>query len=331
VKTDTALGLRPSPYMGYPALGGPSPLASQFGAEWSRRPLSTQPAEPPKGHYMWDMCGHSGFADYMAAGTQWVLDDLGFYGCYTDGLAQVYACQNTHHGCGYYDSEGNLHSTFPLFATREMLKRMYKLIHARHEDGYLVNHVSFGTTLPGMSFTDIYYSGEHEQYEDLLKFRVRWQGKQWGFWPFLLGGDAHIYEPMHTTYCLLHGVAVWPQGLCGRNDAMRKTANLYQTYDRFGYREAEWTPYYRAEQGPAKADSESVKVSLYLHRGKRALLIVGNLAAKVVETKVSVDLKRLGLASPKAKNALTDQPLPLQAGSMPVRIRPNSMVLVWVE
>ena len=182
-----------------------------------------------------------------------------------------------------------------------------------------------------MSFTDVYYTGEHEQYEDLLKFRVRWQGKQWGFWPFLLGGDAHAYEPLHTTYCLLHGVSVWPQGFLGRNDAIRKTANLYQTYDRFGYREAEWIPYYRAEQGWAKADDANVKVSLYLHRGKRTLFIVGNLTAKVVETKVKVYLKRMGLKGSVVKNALTDQTLPLQSETVPVRLRPNSMVLMWVE
>ena len=268
VKGHNELGLRAAPYMGYPALGAPSQLSSQFGHEWSRRPTSTQPFEPPKGHYFWDVCARSGFADYMAAGTQWVLEDLGFYGCYTDGLAQVYPCQNTHHGCGYYDNRGILHSTWPLFATRELLKRMYRLIHARHPDGYLVNHVSFNTMIPSMAFTDVYYSGEHEQYEDLTKFRVRWQGKQWGIWPILLGDDSHSYRPLHLTYCLLHGVSVWPAGFLGRNDMLRKTANVWQAYDRFGYRQAEWIPYFRAATGLATSDNPNVKVSLYLRRQK---------------------------------------------------------------
>ena len=37
------------------------------------------------------------------------------------------------------------------FATREMLKRLYRLIHERHQDGYLVNHMSFNTLIPTMS------------------------------------------------------------------------------------------------------------------------------------------------------------------------------------
>ena len=59
-----------------------------------------------------------------------------------------------------------------------------------------------------MSFTDVYYTGEHEQYEDLTKYRVRWQGKQWGIWPILLGDTSHVHVPMHMTYSLLHGASV---------------------------------------------------------------------------------------------------------------------------
>jgi hypothetical protein len=331
VREQSEIGLRPAPYMAYPALGAPSPLAAQFGHEWSPRPTSTQPSEPPKGHYFWDVCARSGFADYMAAGTQWVLDDLGFHGCYTDGLAQVYPCQNTHHGCGYYDSHGVLHSTWPLFATREMLKRMYRLIHARHPDGYLINHVSYNTIIPSMSFTDVYYSGEHEQYEDLAKFRVRWQGKQWGIWPILLGDDSHSYRPMHMTYCLLHGVSVWPQGFLGRNDMLRKTANLWQAYDTFGYRQAEWIPYYRAEAGLARPDNPNVKVSLYLRRQQRALLIVGNLAHEVIECRVKLDLKGMRLAGTSAVNVLDDRPLPISDGAVSIRLRPASFVLARVQ
>jgi hypothetical protein len=331
VKTDIGLGLRTAPYMAYPAVGAPTPLSDQFGYEWSRRPMSTIPYPPPQGHYMWDTCSNSGFQDYMAAGTAWTLDDLGYYGCYTDGVAHAASCQNTHHGCGYYDEEGNLHSTWPIWAGREIVKRMYKQIHARHADGYLVNHVSFNLIIPVMSFTDIYYSGEHEQYEDLLKFRVRWQGKQWGIWPFLLGATSHVYEPMYETYCLIHGVSVWPQGFQGRNDSIRITANLYQTYDRFGYRQAKWIPYYRAETGLVKPDNERVKASVYLHQGKRALLVIGNLEHKPVEATMRLDLKAMGLKNPKARNALTDAPLELKDGVLSARVRAVSYLIVWVE
>jgi hypothetical protein len=329
VQEDTKLGLRPSTYAVYPALGAPSSLADQFGYEWSRRPMSTQPFEPPKGHYFWDVCARSGWSDYVAAGSKWLLDEVGMYGLYTDGGAQAYACRNTHHGCGWTDETGQVHPTFPVFETREMLKRMYRLIHARHADGYLVNHMSFNTLIPTMSFTDVMYSGEHEQYEDLTRFRVRWTGKQWGFWSVLLGGDAHIYETLHMTWCLLHGVSVWPQGWQDRNDASRKTANLWQTYDRFGYRQAEWIPYFRAGK-LVVPDNDKALVSLYSIKGKRALLVIGNTGHQVNETKVTVDLKALGLKG-KAVNALTDETLRMAGNVMSVRLRPETFVLAWVE
>jgi hypothetical protein len=133
------------------------------------------------------------------------------------------------------------------------------------------------------------------------------------------------------TYSLLHGVSVWPQGFLGRNDMSRKTSNLWRTYDRFGYRQAEWFPYYRAEPSLAKVDNDKVKVSLYQQKGKRALLIVGNLAHEVVRCTVTVDLRGMGLAGKSARNALDGRAVPLQENLLSVRLRPVSFVLLWVE
>ncbi|MCD6359691.1 MAG: hypothetical protein J7M38_02430, partial [Armatimonadetes bacterium] len=326
-------GVRTSTYMGYMGIGAPTRWSRQFGYEWRREPVSSQPSEPPKGHVFLDCCGNArGYADYLAAGAEWLVKEMGFDGCYTDGNAHVYPCRNTHHGCGYYDDQGTLHYTWPVLATREYLKRMYKIIHADNPRGYLVNHVSYDLIIPTMSFTDLYYTGEHEHYEDLIKNRVRWTGKQWGIWPILLGGDSHVYEPMYWTYGLLHGVSVWPQGPVGRNDTQRKTVNLWKTYDAFGYRDAQFIRYFEAEQrGLARTDNENVKVSLYLRRGERALLIVGNLSHEVAQTTVTVDLHAMGLKHISARNALTDRPLDVQGNQIKVRVRPTSFVLAWVE
>jgi len=328
-------GVRVCTYIGYMGIGAPTRWSRQFGHEWRREPVSSQPSEPPKGHMFLDCCGNArGYGDYLAAGTQWLVQEHGFDGAYTDGNGHVYPCRNTHHGCGYYDRHGTLRPTYPVFGTREYLKRMYKVIHANNPDGYLVNHVSYNIFIPTMSFTDIYYTGEHEHYEDLLKCRVRWQGTQWGIWPILLGADSHSYEPMHIMYGLLHGVSVWCHGPEARNDVQRKTVNQWQTYDEFGYREAEWVPYYRAEErGLARPDTEDVKCSLYLREGERVFLIVGNLRHEVTECEVALDLAQMGLAGADLHvyNALSDREIPLEDGALQVRIRPTSFVLVRID
>jgi hypothetical protein len=112
---------------------------------------------------------------------------------------------------------------------------------------------------------------------------------------------------------------------------LRKTANLWHAYDRFGYRQAEWIPYFCAETGLAKSDNPNVKTSLYLQRQKRALLVVGNLAHEVVNSTLTVDLKAMGLRGTSAVNVLDDRPLPTTGGVLPVRLRPNSFLLIQIQ
>jgi hypothetical protein len=164
-----------------------------------------------------------------------------------------------------------------------------------------------------------------------LKFRVRWQGKHLGFWPILLGGSAHIYDTKYTTWCLVNGVSVLPNGLFGRNDDFRKWANLWQTYDQFGYREMQWIPYYEAETGLAKAGDANVKTSLYLKTGEKAVLVVGNLSPQVSETTVQLDLKSMKLKGVSAKNLLDERSEPIADGKLKLRLRPNSFLLVEVR
>lgn len=332
-KLDQA-GLATVPYLAYYGLGAPSPVTAQFGAEWRREPKSTLPAPPPPGHYYLACCGGArGFGDYLAEGTRWLMTEQGFDGVYTDGNAMVFPCHNTRHGCGYRDAQGRLRPTWPIFGTREYLKRLYKVVHKLHPRGYIVNHVSYDLFIPVLAFTDVYYTGEHEHYEDLVKCRVRWQGTQWGVWPILLGADAHAWRSLHMTYGLVHGVSVWPQGSVGRNDMMRKTVNVWQAYDAFDYRRAEWVPYYRAERGLVRPRDPQVKASLYLHRGERALVVVGNLTDRTVEPTLTLDLAAMALAEGKltASNALTGRSLSLSGGTLTVRLRPQSFVLALVD
>jgi hypothetical protein len=49
VDTLHSYGLQVLPYVGYPAIGGPSPLSDQFGSEWAIEPLSMDPYPPPEG------------------------------------------------------------------------------------------------------------------------------------------------------------------------------------------------------------------------------------------------------------------------------------------
>ena len=335
VAADRKLGVRSVPYFAFYGIGAPTPLSEEFGHEWMRIPKTTTPAPPPKGHHYLSVCCRSGYADYLPAGTAWAMDRFGFAGIYTDGNTLVFPCRNTHHGCGYVATDGSTQLTWPIFATRECFKRIYKIVHQKDPDGLLINHCSYNLFIPVLSFSDIYYTGEHEYYEDLVNNRVRWQGRQWGLYTLLLGASEHIYTPVHYTQALLHGVGVWPHGPYSRNDVMRKTVRLWKTYDAFDTKTAEWIPYYRAEKGMAVPGSEQIKASLYLHRGKKAMLIVGSLSKDVIETTIRLDLAGMGLQAREltATNALTQERIPCDGAALKVRVLPKSfrVVIVGVE
>lgn len=83
-------------------------------------------------------------------------------GVYLDGTSEPWGCRNLQHGCGYERADGSPGKTYPFFAVRQLMKRIYTVVKSRKPDG-LVNvhqstcmatpntrpqqsaHISFGT------------------------------------------------------------------------------------------------------------------------------------------------------------------------------------------
>lgn len=324
------------PYLAFPAISSTSGLLERYGDEWATEPRSTLawqfPGAPPGYHFL-NCCQQArGYADYFAAGVVWAMDDLGFDGFYSDGLTSISACSNEGHGCGYRDADGNLHPTYPFFATRETLKRMYRLVKARGSGALVANHCSFNLMLPLLSFSDIVYTGEHEDYENPLTARLRFSGRPWGLYITLLGSSEHVYSPLHAMAPLLSGSSVWGSGLIGRNDFGRKDAAIRAVYHQFDTASAVWVPWWEA--GACCADDPSVRVSFYCHPGQSALLVVGNFGSTDLSPALTLDLDRYGLSrkSLRAWNALTGVAVPITGpGRLAPLVRAKSFALLRLE
>jgi hypothetical protein len=327
-------GLQILPYVGYPAIGGPSPLVDQFGDEWAVKPRSTMPYPPPPGHYMLncDLTAR-GVADYVAAGALWLMQDHQVDGVYTDGSACVRPSENLYAGAGYVEGNGALRPTTPIFGVREGMKRLYRVVKSRKPDGIVCNHMSFNLLLPTLSFSDIHFTGEHEDYDHPLTVRLRFSSRPWGLQQTTLV-DVQRYTPWHTQLALLVGTSILETGYPAAGDRMRKWTNLRNAYQAFGYRSAEWVPYFK-NLGTYYADDDAKSpVSLYYHRGRDALLIVGNTEAQPRTASVQVHLKAFGLenAALRARNALTEVPIALTPdGRLSVPVRARSFTLVALE
>ena len=188
--------------------------------------------------------------------------------------------------------------------------------------------------ITSMSFSDIHFTGEHEDYENLVNAQIRFRGEPWGIETKLLGASSHIWSPLHMMIGLLHGTHNWGFGVVGRDDMARKFLNIRKAYEKFGYKTAEWLPYFKYEGKTYTVGNDKVKVSMYLHKGKDALLIAGNLNKEAVDANILLHPDSLGMESKKlsARNALTGQPLAVDAkGNLQVKIKAKSFVLIKLE
>ena len=290
------------------------------------------------------VCYQSRWQDVLLEGITGLMDRTGFDGVYLDGTISPWACCNRAHGCGYEAGNGTLKPTYPIFAVRRLMQRLYGLIHPR---GGLINaHQSTCCLPPTLAFTDSYWDGEQfaggELSGDPLKglplatFRAEFMGRNFG-----VPCEFLAYErPPNWTFdhalavSMLHDVRVRPHGSGTLLDQMSK---IWDVMTRFGVRDAKWHPYWNNGQLLAP-QSESVKASMYLHpataaRPARALLVVSNLSTReAADAQVKLDCERAGLlAGATAKDALTGQRLDFSHGRLVVPLPSMRMRLVWVE
>jgi hypothetical protein len=288
------------------------------------------------------VCYNSIWRDRLADGIEQARKRYGFDGLYLDGTIEPWPCCNERHGCGYRAADGSLRPTYPIFAVRRLMRRLYGMFQPY---GGLINaHQSTCCVTATLAFAHSYWDGEQfasgELSGDPLKnlplgaFRAEFMGRNFG-----VPSEFLVYErpPQWTfdhalAFSMLHDVCVRPCGLA----ALERMAPIWNVMTRFGVDQAQWHPYWEAKP-LAVAQPESVKVSLYRRvagegHGNRALLVVSNLSAdQPVQAQVTVDASRLGVAAKAAVDALNDERLQCANGRVSVPLPPMRMRLVWIE
>jgi hypothetical protein len=180
----------------------------------------------------------------------------------------------------------------------------------------------------------VIYTGEHEDYENLLTARIRFCSRPWGAYVTVLGSSEHVFSSLHAMTPLLNGTSVWGEGILRRNDIGRKDWEIRKVYQSFNVETANWVPYYEGENKFYTVADSKVKASLYYHQGKDILLLAANYNGEKKKIALKLDLSRFGLQTKKlqAYNTLTDQRIDISDdGTMTLTIKPKSFVLVKVE
>jgi hypothetical protein len=300
------------------------------------------------------VCSNSSWTDFIIYKLMKAFTDLDQSGWYQDGYV-VNACRNTAHGCGYLDEDGRLKETYPIFARREMMKRLYVAIKERNPNAVIVGHISHMLEIPVLSFADAYLDGEgaHAPFvavrgknpppwdgyyikrlpSDVLQAQYR--GAQFGvvqiFLPALSLKDnapesIAVCQKQTEHMCALMFAHDIHNFWAFRSDQMT-VYKYYKAMDEFGLVDSVCRPYW-SNSDVIKSSNPDVKVTAYCQPGK-VLLVISNLGETDAEPSITVDTAKLGLKS-IVRDALTKAPIPSSSSSITIPIPAGLMkMVVW--
>lgn len=285
------------------------------------------------------VCYNSVWQDYLVSGIAKAIERYGFDGVYLDGTIEPWACANERHDCGYRGSDGSLKITYPIFAVRNLMKRLYALIHPK---GGLVNpHQSTCCVTPTLAFCDSYWDGEQfgggELAERTLEklplatFRAEFMGKNFGMpCEFLVYEKPPNWTFEHAlAFTLLHDVCIRPGGLGKQLELM---SVIWKVMSNFGVNEATWYPYWRNQQF-VTVNSESVKISFYM-RNSEVLLVASNLSAQQeTEGQISLNSNALNFTNKftSASDAITGEQIKLEDNTLHLSLPPMRARIIWIK
>jgi len=272
-------------------------------------------------------CYHSAWQDYLAWAIARTIDEFDVDGVYLDGTANPFGCANIAHGCGWIDENGRRHKTYPFFAVRQMMKRIYTIVKTRKPHGLVNVHQSTCMTIPSVGWATSYWDGEqfgsiprspdHAPLEvlPLDAFRTEFMGHNWGVPAELLCYGRPYTYPEALAIALVHDVLVRP------ND-IESAASIWKAAAHFGRKQAKWLPYWENREWVQTAP-DAVKCSLYSKDGQGVLAVVSNLSSKSVKAEVRLRLDRLGLPRRlRVTDALQGTTIPCIDGRIATTLEP---------
>ena len=248
--------------------------------------------------------GGKDYSDFITWKTDRFMTESGIDGLYHDN-AFAYDSKNIQTPQGYL-RDGKLHSTFAIFDSRALYRRITAMTRTHTNNPFNLAHMSGKVMIPILAYHEAYMDGEHfrnrikDHYPDMLPldmFRAEYMGRQWGITPYFLpeftAENAKKVKPTRGLMALLmiHDVRI-TLAWCNY-DVVNKALDAL---DEFGYADSDFIPYF-ASIPPAQTDMKDVYISAYKKDDGSVLLIVGNMSREKRSGKIIINLKKLGLGS----------------------------------
>lgn len=251
--------------------------------QWSKIPPSGSTSAYVK------ICPNSFASEYQAYEIGRLIDEYDIGGVYFDNTHPG-ECSNREHGCGWIDSEGNVHPTVPFLAMRRVFMMVREQFVKRGKTPFIFKHA--GKFPAEVSFVDANLDGEgiygfdHTEMFTTGEFRASWIGpNQYGLVEVYLpqftlgvetdlspGEQVRIGTPRLLALTLIHGTPVY----CGNANTVpvfRAWSVLDElrgpTVDLIGYWDWDFNE---------KLNPRGLYASLY-RQPENSVLVVSNLSA----------------------------------------------------
>ncbi len=288
------------------------------------------------------------------------LKEFGENGAYLDGTVHIVPCTNADHGCGYRAEDGTIHPTYPVFAVRQFMKRIYTLVKQADPNGIVDVHCSWGYNPAGLAYADVLWNGE--QWHHLRKtgskyipgdltlemFRTEFMGYQLG-----VPAESLCYRlgsPMKVAaISLLHDVSPRMSTSGGaiavesqdEENAKSKSSNnyyeivprLWKLRDEFGADQAEKLFYWN-NKDYVTVSPDKCYATLLKHPQNGVLALVSNLAPEAQTVSVQFNLEKLGLRGKKLTvvNPLDGKTVEMSAdGTLSLPLASVQWQYVWLR
>lgn len=242
------------------------------------------------------------------------IDTAGADGVYFDA-GSLLQCYNESHGHGWRDENGVLHMSYTLRSQREWYRRMACALQKRRDRYILKMNAANANCVPAYNFATTTWNGEQfsmrlmndPDYTGKLRldeFRAVYMSQQWGFvvlWLLQFHRTGPNYDAIDTSlmFSLPHGVA--DLSVRSETGSIENAMYLHGVCDaqqEAGVRDMEFLPYWSNSDVVTLApEKPNLVCSLWAGDG-RVIVIIANLTREPVDTRVTLDLQKLGLTGP---------------------------------
>ena len=341
-----------------------SPLVPEwpyYCLEWSKNPpaLGFYGAEGnPQEFYAWVCPKSESMRNFYTYNLREIVNYLDIKDLYVDNQdAQL--CSNEYHGCGFTGKDGKRYPSFNILSTRDLTKRIYRIIKQHDPEGQVFRHMSQKPYMPAISFSDYLCDGEcynktvaeDESYLNILEpslMRACYRSLPYGIPNYFIPQFQRaikLHSPIKNRfeddwmtpkqmvkhqpvirhflgYFLVHDAQIWPSfGV--------SLKNWWRIQDACGFDGAERFVFYADAACPFRSEGRFM-VSCYVTSSKKVVIVAMNDTEKPVQSIVydPAKVEALGVDIMSLRNLENSLEIKAADGVINVTVPPRDYILL---